>query len=712
MTASNEASTNVHPLLQRQLRKLGLESNRPPTDAQWRALLERIGRTYEQADQDRYTIERSLMISSHEMQDMCSQVTRSETNFKELVEQSPDPVFVRSDDIILYANDAMARLLGCDGASDLVGTNSLDFVHPDDIDELVAKRRLRARGDRAMQIEIRWVRRDGSMVIVEGGSTEITFDGAPAWLTIVRDVTEQRRAKRELERAANDLRLSEERYRVLFHGMPLPIILFDPATLEILQANDAALELYGYSEAELLALTMRDLKVEPGDPELRHVADCAVDSDPELPAVPWRGIKRHRRKDGSTLDLDITSHAVMVGGRRAILAQNVDVTDKLRLEEQLRQSQKMEAVGRLAGGIAHDFNNILAVILADADFLKEETGESSPLRPHLEEIESAAMRAASLTHQLLAFSRRQVLQPRTLSLNSVVTDMERMLRRLIGEDIRLEMVLAPELRTVKADPGQLEQVIMNLVVNARDSLVSGGRVTIRTSSVEEGQSRTRPAEISGDCVLLTVSDNGTGIDEKTLHRIFEPFFTTKEVGKGTGLGLATVFGIVKQSGGIVQVESALGRGSDFHVYLPCADSDAIPPSMRSSREIQAPGSEHVLLVEDDPHVRRAVTQALERRGYRVVQADNGEDAVERFRTGAAAFDIVVTDLVMPGIDGVAVAELLREVKPKLPVLYISGYTEHAALRNGEFGERTACLTKPFTSDELAVALRNVLRACA
>ena len=701
----------MHPLLQRQLRKLGLDAERAPTDAQWRALLERIGRTYEQADQDRYTIERSLMISSHEMQDMCAQVTRSEANFKELVEQSPDPVFVRDGNTVLYANAAMARLLGCDGPSELVGTNSLDFVHPDDVDELVAKRRLRAKGNAGLQVEIRWVRRDGSAVIVEGGSTEITFDGAPAWLTIVRDVTEQRRAKHELERTARDLRLSEERYRVLFHGMPLPMVLFDPATLHILQANDAALRLYGYSEEELLRMKMTDLKVEPVDAELHHVADAALEATSDAPASLWRGMKRHRRKDGSTMDLDITSHVITVGGRRAILAQNVDVTEKLQLEEQLRQSQKMEAVGRLAGGIAHDFNNILAVILADADYLKEETGEASELRPHLEEIESAAKRAASLTHQLLAFSRRQVLQPRTLSLNAVVTDMERMLRRLIGEDVRLDMILAPDLRAVKADPGQLEQVIMNLVVNARDSIVPGGRVTIRTSSVDAA-GKSRPPEFAGDCVRLTVSDNGTGIDEKTLGRIFEPFFTTKDVGKGTGLGLATVFGIVKQSGGVVKVESEVGRGSDFHVYLPCAASDAIVPSARSSRDICAVGSESVLLVEDDPHVRRAVTQALERRGYRVVQADDGEDAVQRFRTGAASFDIVVTDLVMPGIDGVAVAGLLREVKPTLPVLYISGYTEHAALRNGEFGERTACLTKPFTSEELAVALRSVLRSCA
>ncbi|MGH7285331.1 MAG: hybrid sensor histidine kinase/response regulator, partial [Polyangiaceae bacterium] len=512
----------MHPLLKRQLRKLSLDAEKVPTLQEWTQLLERIGRTYGQGDQDRYTIERSLMVSSREIQEM--------------------------------------------------------------------------------------------------------------W-----------------EKAS----ISEERYRVLFDGMPLPIVLFDPTTLQIIQANDAALRLYGYSEEELLALTMLDLKVERDDPELQRVADAAPDAGAKQSVVPWRGVKRHRRKDGSTLDLDITSHVITVGGRRAVLAQNVDVTEKLRLEDQLRQSQKMEAVGRLAGGIAHDFNNILAVILADADYAKEELGEHAQVKPLLEEIEAAATRAASLTHQLLAFSRRQVLQPRVLSLNIVVSDMERMLRRIIGEDVKLEIDLDSTLSSVKADPGQIEQVIMNLVVNARDALDLGGRVTVRTENVHGGGGPV-PSEIGADCVVLTVSDDGSGMDAQTVARIFEPFFTTKKIGKGTGLGLATVFGIVKQSGGVVHVESELGRGSSFKVFLPRVDEPARRVEGGSLR-VEASGCERVLLVEDDPHVRRAVTQALERRGYKVEQANDGEDAVCRFR-GAHAFDIVVTDLVMPGMDGVAVVK--------------------------------------------------------
>ena len=695
----------VHPLLQRQLRKLSVDAGSPPNAEQWKRLIERITRTYEQADQDRYTIERSLMVSSREMQDVCARLARSEASFKGLVERSPDSIFVRAGHTILYANAAMADLLGIPDAAELVGASSLAHLHPDDVERLVRCREMQVEGKDIGLVEARWVRRDGAVAIVEGGSSAILFDGAPAWLTVVRDVTTQRKAEEEIERAASELRLSEERYRVLFDGMPLPIILFDPATLEILQANDAALQLYGYTETELLARTMTDLKVERDDPELRQVASVAPPSRASGRAVRWRGMKQHRRKDGSTLDLEITSHLITVGGRRAVLAQNVDVTEKLRLEEQLRQSQKMEAVGRLAGGIAHDFNNILAVILADADYAKEQVGEDEQLKSLLEEIESAAARAASLTHQLLAFSRRQVLQPRVLSLNVVVSEMDRMLRRIIGEDVKLELELDPLLASVKADPGQLEQVIMNLVVNARDALPPGGRVTIRTQNANAA-----PSEIGSDCVVLTVSDDGTGMDAETVARIFEPFFTTKAVGKGTGLGLATVFGIVKQSGGVVHVVSEIGHGSSFNVFLPRVDEPALCIE-RTSQRMGAVGSERVLLVEDDPHVRRAVTQALERRGYTVVQANDGEDAVCRFRS-AHAFDMVVTDLVMPGMDGVAVVRHLREGRPELPALYISGYTEHPSMREGDFGERTAFLNKPFTADEIAHAVRSLLRKAA
>ncbi len=679
----------VQPRLAAQLDALGVSTTRPPTQAQWTEVLASVGATY-------------------------AQLAQSEADFKALVEQLPDPVFVRDGDRVVYANQAMATLLRYENRSDLIGISSVSFIHPDDHD-LIRQDRLNQEGDRPREgftrwLEARWVGREDDVIFVNGGRTRVMWGGKPAYLTIARDVTEQKMARDERERAAKALRISEAQYRILFDGTPLPTLLFDPETAFILQANDAATRVYGYSRDELCGLRMLDLKIEAERAPFPAEMSQLLGEFAATGSSTFRGVRTHVRKDGRRIDLDLQSQAISIGGRPLVLTQALDVTEKRELEEQLRQSQKMEAVGRLAGGIAHDFNNILAVILADADFVKAELGVEHELACHLAEIEDAACRAAALTKQLLAFSRKQVLQPRVLSVNDAVRDMERMLRRLIGEDFGLALDLDPSLGSSEADPNQLEQVIMNLVVNARDAMASGGKVTVTTTNTRIGPDEIGwPTDMApGPYIVLTVSDTGSGMDALTMSRIFEPFFTTKEMGKGTGLGLATVFGIVHQSGGLVRVTSEPGCGSAFHVYLRRIDAVVTPTWRPPPDPSLSFGSERILLVEDDAHVRRAVTHVLRRRGYTVVEASSGDAALLLFASEEAGFDMVVTDLVMPGIDGLVVAEKLRELAPTMPVLYISGYTEHASVQRGELGEHTSFLQKPFRPDQLAIAVRSVL----
>jgi len=701
----------MHSLLQRQLKKLGLSEDTCPDAATWKQLLHRLTLTYEESDEDRYTLERSLMISSREMQEMYANRARLDANFKVLVESSPDAIFVRNGDVICYANQRMASLLGYGSASDLLGVSCASFVHSADAALLCAYRdRLDAGRADGEALGIRWTKRTGESIVIDGVGTPIVFDGAPAWLGIARDVTEARKVERERDEATAALRSSEERYRALFDGAPLPVMLYDTETLELLAVNEAGLRLYGYEREEFLKLRLVDLKAEKNDPELDDYLRQRKAAT--SPRNFWSGTKAHRKKDGTSVELEITAHDVTIDGRRAMLALSFDVTERRRLEAQLRQSQKMEAVGQLAGGIAHDFNNILAVVLAETEYVKEELAADSPLQAQLDEVTAAAERAAALTHQLLAFSRRQILKPRVLALNVVVSDLDRMLRRVIGEDISLEMKLNPALGAVMADPGQVEQVIMNLVVNARDALLGHGSITVHTDNLDAlHDDPERPIDLPpGSYVTLTVSDSGCGMDKETLGRIFEPFFTTKEVGRGTGLGLSTVLGIVQQSGGVIHVESRPGEGSRFRIFLPRVDQRAASASNRVAKTDHLRGVEQVLLVEDDPHVRRAATRALERRGYRVVQAENGEEALERFGERKTEIDLVVTDLVMPGIDGVAVASRLRQQHGPIRILYMSGYTEHAVLRDGALAARAQFLQKPFSANELAVAVRTALDA--
>ena len=381
-----------------------------------------------------------------------------------------------------------------------------------------------------------------------------------------------------------------------------------------------------------------------------------------------------------------------------------------RSEEQLRQAQKMEAVGRLAGGVAHDFNNLLTGILSYADLVLQELHADEPIRADLEQIRHAGERAAALTRQLLAFSRRQVLQPRVLSLNTSVAELEPMLRRLLGADVTLETALDPALGYVLADPGQLEQVLVNLVVNARDAMPNGGRVTVATANLQlQAADDARGNGVRpGAYVTLSVSDTGVGMDVPTQARIFEPFFTTKGAGKGTGLGLSTVYGIVEQSGGHIAVESAPGRGATFTIFLPRHVGAAANDGAREDRRGLPSGTETLLLVEDEAAVRGSVRRLLERQGYTVVEARHGADALRIVESGEWPIDLVLTDLVMPEMGGRELVERLRARQPALKVLYMSGYTERAVTVDGVMPPDTGFVEKPFTIEQLARRTREIL----
>jgi two-component system cell cycle sensor histidine kinase/response regulator CckA len=514
----------------------------------------------------------------------------------------------------------------------------------------------------------------------------------------------------ERKRAAEQLQASERKYRLLFATSPEPMLVYDHETLRILAVNEAAITRYGYPEPEFLSLTIRDLRP-PED---------AARLDEELRHRPAAGVVRtgirHRTKDGRVLEVDIVARPIEFAGRRARLVLARDVTAQRQLEEQLRQSQKMEAVGQLAGGIAHDFNNLLTAILGSTQLLLHATPPHDPRREDLEEIRHAGTRAADLTRQLLAFSRRQVLAPKVLEPNAVVAHMDRMLRRLLGEDIELVTSLDAGAGAVSADPGQLEQVLLNLAVNARDAMPTGGRLTIATARVTltEELAAPRPAHRlpPGDYACLAVSDTGAGMDQGTQAHLFEPFFTTKAVGKGTGLGLATVYGIVKQSGGYIWVYSEPGHGTTVKVYLPrvaaAADATAIvagpaaePPQVRG-------GQETVLLVEDATPVRSLARKSLEARGYRVLDAADGAAALAVASAHGGAIDLLVTDVVMPGMSGRELAERLAPGRPRMKVLYTSGYTDDAMVRQGVLTAGVAFLQKPFVPDVLARKVREVL----
>jgi two-component system cell cycle sensor histidine kinase/response regulator CckA len=534
-----------------------------------------------------------------------------------------------------------------------------------------------------------------------GAADYVLKDGNLARLPFAaRRAVEESRARIESFRAQLALEESAERFRKLTEASFDAIEITQSGVVR--EVNRGFLEMFGYTTPdEVVGRRITDFVAAESRADVeRRIADN-IEGTHELVG---------KRKDGKEILLEATSRMHASEDRTVRITALRDMTERRELEDQFRQAQKMEAVGRLAGGVAHDFNNLLTVILSYTDMLIEGVSPKDPRVDDLSEIRKAAVAAGSLTRQLLAFSRQQVIEPRPVDLNQVVASTEKMLRRLIGEDIEVETTFSSTVLTVMIDPGQLEQVMMNLAVNARDAMPGGGKLTLETASVkiDAAYARDHRPLTPGRFAMLAVSDVGIGMDEETRSRIFEPFFTTKGVGQGTGLGLATVYGIVKQSNGFIWVYSEPGRGTSFKIYFPLLDEAPGEYTATIASEAPANGTETILLAEDEAAVRAASRQILERYGYNVLEAPNGTLALSIAHRRGVTIDLLLTDVVMPEMSGRELAERFTKLKPRAKVLFMSGYTDDAIVRHGELRPGTAYLQKPFSPDALARKVRDVL----
>jgi hypothetical protein len=498
-----------------------------------------------------------------------------------------------------------------------------------------------------------------------------------------------------------------DNYRELFHSHPQPMWIYDPDTLEIFEVNSSAVEHYGYSREDFLGMTIKDLRPPDDVPALlESVASAGFRDD----SGPWRHVKR----DGTVIEVEIASHVVEFRGRTGRLIVAGDVTERQRIRRQLGQVQRLESLGQLAGGVAHDFNNLLGVILNYATFVQEELrdldGERwESARADLTQIEQAARRATDLTHQLLAFARREVIHPDVISLNESVRSTRQLLRRSLGEHIVLSTELEDDLWPVLADPGQMEQILVNLAVNARDAMPGGGRLVIETGNVDVDESYAggRPGLEPGRYVRLRVSDDGTGMDQGTLERALEPFFTTKPKGEGTGLGLATIYGIVTQAGGYLRLYSETGFGTTVTVMLPATTEQAERPT--TAREPDPAGrGEVVLVVEDEDGIREVARRVLERRGYEVLTAPSGPEALELLGGYEGAVDLLITDVIMPRMMGHELADKIAALRPSTRIMYMSGYAQPLVGSAQGVPAETILIEKPFTEHTLLVKVREAL----
>ena len=612
-------------------------------------------------------------------------------------------VLVEADGRIAVVNDAACELFGYE-PDDLAG-RSVEALVPGPRREVhaalragfMAEARRRPMGS---DLELVALRKDGTEVAVEISLAPVEAEGRTLTLAVARDVGVRRRA-------AEALRESEERFRTMFEASPLGITVLG-SDGRVVRCNEAFCRLVGYAEAELRTLHFG---------EYTHPDDLAGN------IVLWQELldgkrdgfqfeKRYRTKDGQVLWGRLTATAVRdaEGGLSLLFTMVEDLGERRELERQLVQSQKMEAVGQLAGGIAHDFNNLLTAVRGNADLLLEQIETGDPRRARAEQIVRAAEMAISLTRQLLAFARRQMLQPEATDLSEIVRSLHPLLASMLGERVELVLALGREPVLALIDRSQIEQVIVNLAVNAGDAMPQGGTLTLATCAVAlDGSERAPARPVPGRYAEFTVADTGVGMDEHVLERIFEPFFTTKELGKGTGLGLSTVYGIVKQSGGYVWADSEPGLGTTFTVQLPWAESVSKPARRPEAEPASLGGNETILLVEDADVVRGLIREVLEGYGYRVVEAAGGEAALEAAdRVGSV--DLILTDVVLPRISGPRLAETLLERLPGTRVLFMSSYVEDALLREGLLDPDVLFLEKPFTIDELARKVREALDA--
>ena len=645
---------------------------------------------------DIYTIYQHLLIYR-----IRRQLVEREELFHLITENAADMIaVVDMEGKRLYNSLSYQQALGY-SPEELQASSSFEQIHPEDRDRVIEAAEHARRSGIGKTLEYRLRHKNGTWLVLESTSSVIrNANGDPEKLVIVnRDITERKRAEQALQR-------SEAGFRSVVEDAPYGIYRASTSG-RFLQVNPALQRMLGYELGE--ELLRKDLASEifRYTGEYQRLCELLTGMD-EVKDVEleWK------RQDGTPITVRCSGRRINDENGAPVYFEvfTEDVTEKRVLERQLRMAQKMEAIGRLSGGIAHDFNNHLGVIIGYSGVLNKALSTNPALRNHALEIEKAGQRAASLTKQLLAFSRQQVLTPAVLNLNTLTSDMEKMLPRLLGEDIEVSLALDPELGNVKADQSQIEQVIMNLAVNARDAMPVGGKLRIQTANVELDQAYTwnHPGSKVGTYVMLTVTDTGMGMEAATLTHIFEPFFTTKERGKGTGLGLATVYGVVKQSNGYIWVDSAPGNGTSFQIYLPRHVGQPAAEEQIADSGENLRGSETILLVEDAEPLRKLAQTFLEAAGFRVLSAENGETALEVARRFGRAFDLLLTDVVMPGINGRVLAEQLLPRQPGMKVLYMSGYTDSFIAGHGVLDPQTHLLHKPFTEEVLIRKVRDVL----
>ena len=687
---------------------------------------------------------RGVLIDITERKRADEALRRSEENYRMFVAQSSEGIFREDLDVpvsielpeeeliqhivrhsyLAECNEAMARMYGLTSAADLRGKPMTELMGGD------ARRVARTReyihnGFRLLERESHETDVHGNAKvflismfgIVERGKLLRTWG-------IQRDISERLKADEARRRAEEALRESEERYRAFVeqssegifrmeYNPPVPCDLPIDEQLArgkkngyLAECNDSLAKMYGRRSArELLGKPLSEFLI-LNDPGTRQFMENFIragyrTTDQESYEMDSHGQKKIFR--------NTMSGTVVDGNWVRTWGITRDVTERVHLEEQLRNAQQLEAIGRLAGGVAHDFNNILSVIMGHGELLLAASAGDERARSGLQQIRRAAERAASLTQQLLAFSRKQVLQPKVLDLNDAVADIQKMLSRVIGEDIELVASLHPSLLSVKADPGQVEQVLMNLAVNARDAMPQGGKLLMETSNLDVGAELARDLELApGRYVMLRVTDSGLGMDAGTLSHIFEPFFTTKPRGKGTGLGLATVYGIVKQSGGSIQVKSEVGKGTTFHIYFPVADGSASQRREVVASENAPRGTETILIAEDEPDLRELTRIFLEGYGYKVLSAASAEQAIQQAESFSEPIDLLLTDVIMPGMSGRQLAEKILSNRPQTRIVYMTGYTDDMVVQHKVLEPGVKLLQKPFTKFDLALKVRATL----
>jgi two-component system cell cycle sensor histidine kinase/response regulator CckA len=626
-------------------------------------------------------------------------LVESEKQYRLLFDSSPLPmwVFDRKTFAFLEVNEAAVEHYGY-SREEFRKMTILDIRPEEDRSRLVQHMTKLVAGLQTPEV---WKHRkkDGTLIDVEVTSHELAFQRRDAQLVVVHDITEQLKAE-------ENLRHSEEKFSKTFRSTPLPITISTVGEGRYIDVNEAFSDVMGYDRERVIGRTALDLKIWADFDERKRMIDQLtttgrVDSF-ETQFVTKGGEKRTVLISAEIIRLDSTD---------CVIAITNDITETRRLEEQFRQAQKMEAVGRLAGGVAHDFNNILGVIIGYSDLSREQLKTDDRLSRHIEQIKKAALRGSGLTRQLLAFSRQQVLQPSVLNLNAVVNNVSKMLLRVVGEDVSLNFVPGQPLGSVKLDLGQIEQVLMNLVINARDAMPRGGRIILETANVDfdENYAREHMPIKAGPYVMLAVSDTGSGIEKETLARIFEPFFTTKPQGEGTGLGLSMVYGVVQQSGGSIWVYSEVGKGTIFKMYFPRVNESAISLVEPRTEQPIALGTETILLVEDEEALRELTADLLKSAGYKVVAAVSGEAAVDILKK-SDVMHLLLTDVIMSGMSGSDLAALAKELRPTIKVLYMSGYTGHLIENHGVIEAKSVLLQKPFTKQALLTQVRAVLDA--